>query len=761
VFLALILLLPAAGAAINGVLGVRRFGRAAAAFVACAAMTASFVLSVWSFVRLLALPADARVQEYVLATWIPSIPLSTAHGVVTFRIDWAFRLDPLSAVMILVVTGIGLLIHIYSIAYMQDEAPSAYARFFCYLNLFCAFMLTLVLGANFLVMFVGWEGVGLCSYLLIGFWYEKKSAADAGRKAFITNRIGDWGFLVGIFLVFFTFGSLDFREVAIRASDMPVETAAAGFGTLTLICLLLFVGATGKSAQIPLFVWLPDAMEGPTPVSALIHAATMVTAGVYMVARNAVLFSHAPVVMEVVAVIGVLTALMAATIALVQTDIKRVLAYSTVSQLGYMFLATGVGAFAAAIFHLMTHAFFKALLFLGSGSVIHAMAGEQDMQRMGGLRKYQPVTFATMVVGMLAIAGIPPLSGFFSKDEILYRTFLGGPLGHGLALTLWVMALATALLTAFYMGRLIALTFFGEYRGPAWAVVASPAASVEAAVHGVTHPADAHAHGQAQRREHEVSHGAADAVAHAHQWHGPHESPRTMTWPLLALAAGAVVAGFTGVPQALGGSNAIEHFLAPSLEVPHAVAAAADRASAAVLPAEQQAPDAAHLSQTGELGLMLLSVAVALAGILAARHVYVSRPALAAALSARWPAAHRVLRNKYYVDELYGATFIRATWSSARAMWTFDARVVDGAVNGSGWLTRIAAWLSHMFDKYVVDGLVNLTGWIAGEGSYALRRIQTGLVQNYALMMIVGVFVLLTVYLFADTVGLLEVLSRK
>jgi NADH-quinone oxidoreductase subunit L len=741
----IIILLPAAGAGINGVLGVRRFGRAAAALVACAAMAGSFALALLSFVRLLALPADARVQDYVVATWIPPISLSTAHGVSAFRVDWAFRLDPLSAVMILVVTGIGLLIHIYSIAYMQEEPPPAYARFFCYLNLFCAFMLTLVLGANFLVMFVGWEGVGLCSYLLIGFWYEKKSASDAGRKAFITNRIGDWGFLIGIFLVFLTFGSLDFRDVASGAAAMPVETAATGFGSLTLIGLLLFVGATGKSAQIPLFVWLPDAMEGPTPVSALIHAATMVTAGVYMVARNAVLFSHAPVVMEVVAVIGVLTALMAATIALVQTDIKRVLAYSTVSQLGYMFLATGVGAFAAAIFHLMTHAFFKALLFLGSGSVIHAMAGEQDMQRMGGLRKYQPITFATMLVGMMAIAGIPPLSGFFSKDEILYRTFLGGPLGHGLALTLWLMAVATALLTAFYMARLIALTFFGEYRGPAWAVVASPAAAVEAALHGADHPADAHAHGQAQRHEHDVSHGAADAVGHAHSWHGPHESPRAMTWPLLALAAGAIVAGFTGVPQALGGSNAIEHFLAPSLEAPRALDAAGH--VPAGMAAAEHAPESAHLSQTGELGLMALSIAVALAGIFAARHVYVSRPELARQLAARFPLTHRVLRNKYYIDELYGATVLRGTWASARGMWTFDARVVDGAVNGSSWLTRVAAWVSHMFDKYVVDGLVNLMAWIAGEGSYALRRVQTGLVQNYALMMIAGVFVLLTVYL--------------
>ncbi len=318
-------------------------------------------------------------------------------------------------------------------------------------------MLMLVLGNNFLVMFVGWEGVGLCSYLLIGYWYEKKSASDAGKKAFITNRIGDWGFILGVFLIFYTFGTLDFRAVQDAAAAMPVETAQ--FGVLSAICLLLFVGATGKSAQIPLYVWLPDAMEGPTPVSALIHAATMVTAGVYMVGRNAVLFSHAPMVMEIVAIVGVLTALMAASIGLVQNDIKRVLAYSTVSQLGYMFTAMGVGAFAAGAFHLMTHAFFKALLFLGSGSVIHAMAGEQDMRRMGGLKKYLPVTFVTMMIGTLAIAGIPPLSGFFSKDEILFRAFLSNKL-------IWVLAVVTALMTAFYMFRLMSMTFFGGYRGP-------------------------------------------------------------------------------------------------------------------------------------------------------------------------------------------------------------------------------------------------------------------------------------------------------
>ena len=413
-----------------------------------------------AFWQLLGLPADARGVDVVVAQWIPSIPLATYNGAVgLFHVPWGFRLDPLSGMMILVVTGIGTLIHVYSTAYMADEPRGGVARFFCYLNLFCFFMLMLVLGNNFLVMFVGWEGVGLCSYLLIGYWYEKKSASDAGKKAFITNRIGDWGFVLGVFLIYSTFGTLDFRAVQNAAATMPIETMH--FGVLSFICLFLFVGATGKSAQIPLFVWLPDAMEGPTPVSALIHAATMVTAGVYMVGRNAVLFSHAPKVMMIIAIVGVLTALMAATIGLVQYDIKRVLAYSTVSQLGYMFTAMGVGAFSAGAFHLMTHAFFKALLFLGSGSVIHAMGGEQDMRRMGGLKKYLPVTFATMIIGTLAIAGIPPLAGFFSKDEILFRAFVANK-------AIWVLAVITALMTAFYMFRLMSMTFFGGYRGPAW-----------------------------------------------------------------------------------------------------------------------------------------------------------------------------------------------------------------------------------------------------------------------------------------------------
>src|SRR5262247_3391214 len=390
----LIPLLPGAGAAINGLVGIRSFSRKTAGLVACAAMTAALALAVVAFWQLLGLAHEARAYDVVLAPWIPNIPLATRTGIGLFNVPWGFRLDPLSGMMILVVTGIGTLIHVYSTAYMAEEPRGGVARFFCYLNLFCFFMLMLVLGNNFLVMFVGWEGVGLCSYLLIGYWYEKKSASDAGKKAFITNRIGDWGFILGIFLIYMTFGTFDFRAVQNAAAAMPVETMQ--FGVLSTICLLLFVGATGKSAQIPLYVWLPDAMEGPTPVSALIHAATMVTAGIYMVARSNVIFDRSEIALATVAIIGALTAIFAASIRITQFDIKRVLAYSTVSQLGYMFMALGVGAFSAGIFHLMTHAFFKGLLFLAAGSVIHAVGGNQDIRSMGGLKKYIPVTFWTM-----------------------------------------------------------------------------------------------------------------------------------------------------------------------------------------------------------------------------------------------------------------------------------------------------------------------------------------------------------------------------
>jgi NADH-quinone oxidoreductase subunit L len=767
----LIPLLPGIGAAVNGVLGIRSFSRRMAGAVAVTMMTAALALSLLAFWQLLGLPGDGRAYDVTIADWIPPIPLATHDAIGLFHVTWGFRLDPLSGMMLLVVTGIGTLIHVYSTAYMADEPRGGVARFFCYLNLFCFFMLMLVLGNNFLVMFVGWEGVGLCSYLLIGYWYEKKSASDAGKKAFITNRIGDWGFILGVFLIYYTFGTLDFRAVQNAAGTMPIE--AAGFGVLSTICLLLFIGATGKSAQIPLYVWLPDAMEGPTPVSALIHAATMVTAGVYMLGRNAVLFQHAPQVMTIVAIVGVLTALMAASIGLVQNDIKRVLAYSTVSQLGYMFTAMGVGAFSAGAFHLMTHAFFKALLFLGSGSVIHAMGGEQDMRRMGNLKKYMPVTFATMMIGTLAIAGIVPFSGFFSKDEILFQAFL-----HNKAV--WVVAVVTAAMTAFYMFRLMSMTFFGAYRGPAWETASHGAVAV-AAAHGAAHPADAHAHGHAGQPTHEVSHGPSDtglghhaqtishqpsaishdAAAHDHggghghgEWHGPHESPSPMTYPLMALAVGAIVAGFVGVPAALGGGNTIEHFLEPSFTAERSDSGIADRGLQTADSAEIRNPQSetrneseTHASTGVELGLMAFSLLVAVAGISVAYKCYVTSPEISERLAERFAGAHRTLTNKYYVDELYNATVIAGTMASGRGLWTFDRQVVDGAVNGTGWLTVISSFFSGVTDRSVVDGLVNLVGWIVQESSLAFRRVQTGLVQNYALLMLFGIFAFVGIYL--------------
>jgi NADH-quinone oxidoreductase subunit L len=774
----LIPLLPGIGAAINGLVGIRSFSRKTAGVVACTMMVAALGLSLFAFWQLLGLPADARAFDVNVADWIPQIPLQTHDGIGLLRVTWGFRLDPLAGMMLLVVTGIGTLIHVYSTAYMADEPRGGYARFFCYLNLFCFFMLMLVLGNNFLVMFVGWEGVGLCSYLLIGYWYEKKSASDAGKKAFITNRVGDWGFVLGFFLIYYTFGTLDFRAVQNAAAAMPIE--AAHFGVLSFICLFLFVGATGKSAQIPLYVWLPDAMEGPTPVSALIHAATMVTAGVYMVGRNAVLFSHAPQVMTLVAIVGVLTALMAASIGLVQYDIKRVLAYSTVSQLGYMFTAMGVGAFSAGAFHLMTHAFFKALLFLGSGSVIHAMAGEQDMRRMGGLKKYLPITYATMMIGTLAIAGIPPLAGFFSKDEILFQAFLHNKF-------IWVLAVATALMTAFYMFRLMAMTFFGGYRGPAWEAAGGAATHV-AAVHGVRHPADPHAHGQAHKKDHEVTHGPAEPhdrsnspqssgvghganddahAGHGHgPWHGPHESPTPMTFPLMALAVGALVAGFVGIPAALGGPNAIERFLEPSFTAENQIAEGglrvSDSAGAVDRPAgaaevrnpqsevrdTEHSTEEPHASRSVELGLMGFSVLIAVGGILLARKFYVTSPEISDQLAERFAGAHRTLLHKYYVDELYDATAISGTFASGRGLWTFDRKVVDGAVNGTSWVTVVSSWFSGLTDRTVVDGLVNLVGWIVQESSLVFRKFQTGLVQNYALLMLFGIFAFVGVYLF-------------
>ena len=630
--LALIPLFPLLGFLVNALVG-RRLPKSVSGGLASLAMLASFAVSATVVWQLAGLPADERSIEQVIYTWFASDD---------FTLPLAFHLDPLSAVMILVVTGVGSLIHIYSTAYMHDEVDSEFARYFSYLNLFASFMLVLVLGSSFPVMFVGWEGVGLCSYLLIGFWFKKQSASDAGKKAFVVNRIGDYAFILGMLALFVQFGTLDFQGVAEAVSALEPETS---FGILSIATLLLFIGATGKSAQIPLYTWLPDAMEGPTPVSALIHAATMVTAGVYMIGRNAVLFSHAPETMLIVAVIGAATALMAGTIGLVQNDIKRVLAYSTVSQLGLMFLAMGVGAFGAGIFHLYTHAFFKACLFLGSGAVIHALHGEQDIRNMGGLRKPLPVTFYTFVIASVALAGVPGFAGFFSKDEILFETFVDG---HAI---LWVMGALTSLLTATYMGRLVYLTFFGERRHEA------PAADGHAG----------HGHGQVHARDH----------GHLH------DAPPAMATALILLAIGSVAAGYIGVPHALGGHNVLHAWLEPSFGV-HEPAEVAEGAAADGAAAEHEAL---------ELQLMGVSTLIAFVGIGIATFIWFRRRELAASLARTFNPVYRLLLNKYYVDELYDLTIVQPIKAvSQQGLWRgFDVRLIDGAVNGTGTLVAGSA----------------------------------------------------------------------
>jgi NADH-quinone oxidoreductase subunit L len=700
--LLLIPLLPLAGFVVNAFLG-RRLSKAVSGGIACLVMVAAFVVSLMAVLGLPSIGGAHAVRQTVF-TWLPSGDL---------QVPFELYLDPLSSLMILVITGIGSLIHIYSTGYMSEESDSEFARYFSYLNLFAAFMLVLVLGASLPVMFIGWEGVGLCSYLLIGFWFRKKSANDAGKKAFIVNRIGDFGFIVAMMLLFATFGTLDFQELAAAASGRAVETA--GWGAMTVATMLLFLGATGKSAQIPLYVWLPDAMEGPTPVSALIHAATMVTAGVYLIGRNAVLFSHAPDTLAVVAGIGVATALMAGTIGLVQHDIKRVLAYSTVSQLGYMFLAMGVGAYAAGVFHLYTHAFFKALLFLGSGAVIHALAGEQDLRNMGGLKKHLPITYWTFLVAALAISGVPLLSGFFSKDEILFRTFAGG---HSI---LWLIAIVTSLLTATYMFRVVFLTFHGERRhdapAPAHQEEEEPAAQAHA-------PASAgHGHG-------------------GHDGHGghhvPHEAPWSMAIPLIILAIGSVVAGYVGVPHALGGQNRIETFLEPSFEVSAAGAsrtAFASQATPLLQPVAAQEPQAAPAEpaqaehapadEATELTLMAISVGVAFAGIGIAAYFWLRNRNAAAALARQFSGLHRLLMRKYYVDEIYDAAIVQ------------PIKLVS---TGGLW---------HGVDAGIIDGTVNGVGSVIGALSAGLRRLQNGSVRSYAAALFLGVALILGWYLWS------------
>ncbi len=632
----LTILLPLLGFLINGLLGSRIKNEKVIGIIGSGTIGLSFLIVLGAFFQTLSLPVDDRQTIVNLFTWL---------NVGNLHIDFSYQVDQLSLIMALIVTGVGFIIHVYSIGYMHGD--KGFWRFFAYLNLFIFAMMNLILADNFVLLFLGWEGVGLCSYLLIGFWYDKKfekgTTGDAAKKAFIVNRIGDFGFLLGMFLIYLTFGSLNFNEVFSKANILNINT-----GIFNLIALFLFIGATGKSAQIPLFVWLPDAMAGPTPVSALIHAATMVTAGVYMVARCSIIFASAPAILTVVAVIGVFTALFAATIGLVQNDIKKVLAYSTISQLGYMFLALGVGAFSAGIFHVMTHAFFKALLFLGAGSIIHAMHDEQDIRHYGGLKKYMPQTYITFLIASLAISGIPPLSGFFSKDEILWFSFANGSFFY------WFIGVFTALLTAFYMFRLYFLTFEGKERF------------------------------------------GSSKTGH----HSPHESPKVITIPLIALAVLSAIGGFIGIPELFSGEsgNSFHNWLAPVFEN-----------------AERKMVIYGTHTHTEEIIFMVISIIAAVSGILIARNIYIKNISIATNTVKRFKGVYNLLLNKYFIDEGYDAAIVNPIKKgSEKVLWKFtDNNIIDGFINGTA----------------------SLVGIISGK----IRRIQTGVAQVYAIVMMLGI----------------------
>jgi NADH-quinone oxidoreductase subunit L len=635
----LVPLLPFLGFLLNGILGSHMPKRLVTAIGLLAPLgSLALVLNAAALTMISAAscptcgPATAVLLPYVETWRSPWLSIGFIH------VDFSFVLDQLSMVMLLVVTGVGFLIHVYSVGYMKND--KGYARFFSYLNLFLFFMTVLVLAGNFLLMFVGWEGVGLASYLLIGFWFQKNSAVEAGKKAFVVNRIGDLGFLIGIFLILANFGTLTFNQIRI---GLALNIAWHG-GVLTVICLCLLVGAAGKSAQLPLYVWLPDAMEGPTPVSALIHAATMVTAGVYMIARTHFLFDRSPFALAIVAIVGAATAFFAATMGLAQNDIKRVLAYSTISQLGYMFLACGVAAYSAAIFHLVTHAFFKALLFLAAGSVIHAMHDEQDMRKMGGLRKKLPVTYWTMTAAVIAICGIWPFAGFFSKDAILYAAFLQGTFGK----ILWFVGLVTALLTALYMFRLWYMTFWGELR---------------------TH--DAH----------------------------PHESPWSMLGPMVILGVLCVCGGWIGIDR-------FTEYLAQAVGLHRTVSSG---------------------SAGLELGLSVLAVLVALTGWLIAYEYYLRKPERPAQIAAALPVGYKLLANKYYVDEIYGAIIVKPVLAGSKYIlgWVVDTAILGGA-----------AWL--------LGGVANLSGMI-------LQRWQSGNLRSYAAWLALGAVAVLLFVLWHET----------
>jgi len=627
--LILIPLLPLIGFLING-LGFRNIPKGAVGIIGTLAVVGSFVLSVMTFNAFLASGSQPVI-----------VPLFDWISVGDLNIPFSFQIDQLSLLMLMIITGVGSLIHIYSIGYMHHD--EGFGKFFAYLNLFLFFMLLLVLGSNYVIMFIGWEGVGLCSYLLIGFWNKNTNYNNAARKAFIMNRIGDLGFLLGIFTIIATFGSVEYSEVFSKATSFEI-----GDPVIITITLFLFIGAMGKSAQIPLYTWLPDAMAGPTPVSALIHAATMVTAGIYMVIRSNVLYSLAPSTLEIVGIIGAATALFAASIGLLQNDIKKVLAYSTVSQLGYMFMGLGAMAYSASMFHVITHAFFKALLFLGAGSVIHAMSDEQDIRSMGGLRKKLPITFLTFLIATIAISGIPPFAGFFSKDEILAHVFEHNKL-------LWVIGVLGSLMTSFYMFRLLFLTFFGKFRG--------------------THE----------------------------QEHHLHESPASMTIPLIILAVLSAVGGFIGVPEALHGSHHLAEFMSPLYEASRQVN------PSAFLPTE--------LSHSEEYLLMGVSVAVALVSAIVAYVMYVQKASVPASDSQEKSSLQGLVYNKYYVDELYDNVFVKPIKTLSNALYSFGEFFIDLFVNAT----------------------VRITQFLAGQ----LKKTQTGSTGDYVFAMVLGIVAIL------------------
>ena len=640
--IAILLLSPLIGFLING-LRYRSTNYVVAGAVATAAVATSFVCAIMLFFGLVDMPAESRRLTADFFSWI---------AVDNFKINAGFVVDQISSIMILIITGVGSLIHLFSIGYMHHD--KGVTKYFAYLNLFIFNMLILVLGDSLLTMFVGWEGVGLCSYLLIGFWFSDSAKAAAGMKAFITNRIGDAAFLLGMFILFMTFGTLNMYELNALA---PTTVEASWLGAVTLGTLLLFVGATGKSAQIPLYVWLPDAMAGPTPVSALIHAATMVTAGVYMIIRLNPLFIAAPNTMMVIAVVGAATAVLAATIGLTQYDIKKVLAYSTVSQLGYMFLAVGVGAFGAGMMHLMTHAFFKALMFLGSGSVIHGMHEEQDIRKMGGLKKYMPITHATFFMGWLAIIGFPLFSGFFSKDEILWKAF-SSPRGHEL---FWVAGVIGAVLTAFYMTRLMALTFWGQSR------------------------VDKHVH--------------------------PHESSAIMTIPLIVLAILSVVGGFVGVPHVIGQylghiPNFWEHWLEPVIKS---------------LPAAELTTTHEGGHEALEWSLMGASVSLAMISALIAYIFYVVKPGSSEKVKKAFGPIYNLVNNKYFVDELYFGGVINPIVRQSKNLWQYvDVNFIDkmtywttDVVSGGGKVVRsFQTGNMQQYAMYIGVGLVIVLSFV-------------------------------------------------